>query len=90
MGEWEDFSGVREWNWTLTGRVECVKEVDEEGNGTDVGGLVALWDVEAETCSQQGPAHVGEGEEEQSSSTEGVDGPDGWESEDEVDDTKTP
>lgn len=43
-----------------------------------------------ETSSEQSPCHLREREQEQSSSSVGVDGPDGWPSKDEVDETETP
>lgn len=39
--------------------------------------------------SEQGPGHIGEGEEEQTASPKGVDCPDGRPGEDEVDEAKT-
>lgn len=52
--------------------------------------VAAFRDVEAETCCQQSPAHVGECEEKQCTSTEGIDCPYGRPSEQEVDKTEAP
>ena len=51
-------------------------------------GARLLGDDEAETGGQEGPGHVGEGEEEQSAAAPGVDRPDGGPGEDEVDETE--
>lgn len=52
-------------------------------------GLAALWNQVAETCSKQGPGHLREGEQQKSSATKGVNGPDSWPCEQEVHQTET-
>ena len=52
--------------------------------------LAALWDVEAEPCREESPAHVWEGEEQQCSAPESIDSPYRRPGEDEVDQTEAP
>lgn len=88
MGQGEHFSRVCERHWPLARRVEGSEEEDEEGDETEVG-PVFLGNVEAETGCQESPCHLWEGEDQQSSSTPGIDGPNGGERKDEVDKTET-
>lgn len=69
---------------TLAGTVERGEEIDEECDHSEMR-FVLLGDVEAESAGQERPEHVREGEEEQASSAEGVNRPDGRPGEDEVD-----
>jgi len=57
----EDLCRVGEWHRTFSRRVKYIKEVDEKGDHTQMGGVLD-WDPEAEARSEQGPAHVREGE----------------------------
>jgi len=83
----EYLSRVSERHWTLTRAVEGRKQEDKESNAAEMGGAL-LWNVETEPSGEEGPRHLREGEKEQCSATEGVDRPDGWEGEDEVDQTE--
>lgn len=87
MRQREDLGRVSEGHGTLTGRVEGGEEIDEQGDqaGTSA---VLLVDEGAETGGQQGPGHLGEGEEEEGAAAEGVDGLEGGEGEQEVDSTE--
>ena len=80
----EDFGRIGERNWPFTGRIEGIKEVDEEGDKTQMG-LIVLRDPEAEASGKQSPAHVRKREQEQCSSTKRVNRPNGWPREDKVD-----
>lgn len=89
MGQWKNFSGVGKRNRTLPGRIECSEDEDKKRNTCQVSsGLFR--DVEAEAGSQQGPGHVWEGEEQQSSTTESVDSGHSGKGEKEVHKTKSP
>lgn len=44
---------------------------------------------EAEACGKECPGHLREGEEEESATAEGIDCPQGWEGEDEIDEAET-
>ena len=76
MTQRKHLSRVRKRHRSFTRRVEGVEEVDEQRDEPEVG-AAALGDPEAEACRHQGPAHVGEGEEEEGAAAEGVDCPDG-------------
>ena len=73
MREWEYLCGVRERNRTFTRRVARVKEVDEKGNRSQLDSFTS--DPETESCTQESPAHVREGEKQQCSSAIGIDRP---------------
>ena len=73
MREGEDLGGVGERHGTVTWRVEGPEQEDEEE--IDVSRVRAR-DVETKSGSQEGPSHLGESEQEGSSSV-GVDGSDG-------------
>lgn len=47
-------------------------------------------DESTETGGKQGPCHVGECEQEKRATAEGINGPDSWECEQEVDKTESP
>lgn len=89
MGQREDLSRVGKRHRSLTRRVEGGEQEDEEGNSAKVSTAIA-GDVKAEAGSKQSPGHLGEGEEQQSTTTPSVDGPNGGESEEEVDQTESP
>ena len=76
MREGEDLGGVCEWHGALTGRIEGIKQEDEESNETDMSGARLRNEV-GESCSQKGPGHLGESEQEKGSSSIGINGPDG-------------
>ena len=67
---------------TFSLRVKGGEQKDEERDETELG--LALGNEETKTGSEQGPGHLGEGEEQQRSSSEGVDGEQGGESKDEA------
>lgn len=79
---------VGERDWALTGRIERVEEVDEEGYQPEMC-FAALRYPETEAGCKKGPAHLWEGEYQQAASSEGIDRPDSWPSEEEVDKPKT-
>ena len=65
MGERENFCRVCEGDWTFSWRVECVEEIDEEGDETQMGATATgTRDIEAESCCKQSPAHIWEGKQE--------------------------
>lgn len=74
MGKREDFCGVGKWHGALSGRVEGAVDVDEEGDEADVG-VVGGADEVAEAGGEEGPAHVGEGEEEEAAAAKSVNCP---------------
>lgn len=84
VGEREDLGRVGEGDGALAGGVEGREEEDEEGNQSQVG-LFALGNDEAETCGQECPCHLWEGEEEERTTAVGIDRPDSGPGEDEVD-----
>lgn len=88
MGKRKDLGRVGEGHGTLTGRVERGEQEDKESNGGQVSS--ACRDVEAECRAKQSPSHLWEGEEQQSSTAPGIDGPDGGEGEEEIDQTESP
>lgn len=77
VGEREYFGGVGPGDGSFSGGVKGCEDVDEGGDKGDVCGRV-LVDEETESGGEEGPGHLGEGEEEEGSSTKCVDGPDGW------------
>lgn len=87
----EHLSGVCERNRTFTGGVEGAEEVHEQADETDSHVLVGLGvgDQSAQTSSKQGPEHLGECEEKETSAAKGVDSPEGGEAEEPVDHTET-
>ena len=89
MREGEDLSGVGEGDGALTRGVEGTEQVDEEADETETKLSLVLVDESAQTSSKQSPEHLREGEEKQSAATEGVDSPEGGESEEPVDETET-
>jgi hypothetical protein len=74
---------------TFARTVEAVKEVDEKGNRSEMTSTLT-WDPETEARSKQGPAHIWECEEQQRSSSEGVNRPYSRPSEYEVNQSETP
>ena len=89
VGKREDFGRVGEWHRTLAGRVKCGEEEDEEGDHAEVGSAL-LGDPEAEAGGEEGPCHLGEGEEEERAAAVRVDRPHRGPGEDEVDEAETP
>ena len=73
MREWEDVGGVDKWQRAFTWGIEGPEQEDEETDETNMSGVRAR-DV---VSSQEVPAHLGESEQEQGSSSIGIDGPDG-------------
>lgn len=71
VSEREDLGRVGERNGSFTGGVEGSEEEDEEGDERYPGAAVRR-NVEAEAGSEEGPCHVGEGEEEEVAATEGI------------------
>lgn len=89
VGQRVDLGGVGERNGTFTGRVEGGEHEDEQADEASSDGAHALVHERAETSGQQSPEHLGECEEEQAAATEGVDGPEGGEAEEPVDETES-
>ena len=87
MGQREDLRRVSEWDGTFTRRVEGIVDVDEESHQTEMG-ATALRDPVAHPSQEKTPTHVRECKQEQGSTAECIDGPDGREGEDEIDNTK--
>jgi hypothetical protein len=75
MAQREDLSGVGERHRSLTRRVECGEQVDEESDQTQMRRVIS-GDVEAEPGCKQCPGHVRECEQQKRSAAEGVDCPD--------------
>ena len=80
---------VRVRDRPLAWRVESGEEEHKESDTAQVR-LGITRNVEAEAGGQQGPGHLGKSEEQQGAATVGVDGEDGRESEEEVDQTESP
>ena len=89
MWEGENLGRVSEWDWSLPRRVEGVKQVNKEGDQTKVG-AAALWDPETEACGKEGPAHIWEGEKEETSTSKGVNCPDSGPGKNEIDESESP
>jgi len=87
MAQREHLSRVREGYRPGSGGVEGVEEVDEQRDGTESVVTVSR-DEETHSSSEESPKHLRECEYQEISPPEGVDCPDSWPSEDEVDDTK--
>jgi len=51
-------------------------------------GFAGLGDEVTHSCGEQGPEHLGEGEEQEGSATKCVNGPDGGPGEDEIDEAE--
>lgn len=88
MGQGKDFRRVGEGYGTFTWRVESGEEEDEEGDHTEMRARI-FRNEEAQSCSEKGPGHLREGEEEESAATPGIDCPDGGPGEDEIYETET-
>jgi hypothetical protein len=88
MGQGEDFCRVGERDGAFARRVEGVVDVDEECDEAKMG-AAALRDPVAHASEEKTPAHVWECEQEQGSTSKCIDGPEGREGEDEVDNAKT-
>jgi hypothetical protein len=85
----EDFGGVGEGHGAFARRVKGREEVDEQRDAGELfGGVVGQ--QEAQAGREQGPGHVGEGEEEQRAAAVGVNGKDCGERKREVHQTKPP
>lgn len=87
MREGKDFGGVGEGHWSFAGRVECVKDVDEKCHQSKMGSA-ALWDEVYHPRSEERPSHIGEGEEKEAATPEGVNCPNCWPCEYEIYETK--
>ncbi len=87
MGQREDLRRVREWDGTFTRRVEGIVDVDEESHQTEMG-ATALRDPVAHPSQEKTPTHVRECKQEQGSTAECIDSPDGREGKDEIDNAK--
>lgn len=87
--EGEDFGGVGEGDGAFAGGVKGREEEDEERDHAEVG-LAAGRDEEAETGGEEGPGHVGKGEEQESAAAPGVNRPDSRPGKDEIHQTETP
>jgi uncharacterized protein YndB with AHSA1/START domain len=87
MAQWEHLSRVSEGYRSGSGGVEGVEEIDEQRNGTE--SVIAVsGDEETHPRGEESPEHLWEGEYQEVAPPEGVDCPDGWPSENKVDDTK--
>lgn len=89
VGEWKDLCRIRERNGALPGRVKHGKEVDEQGDHSQVG-FAGIGDPETEPRGEQCPAHLWEREQEQATPSKGVDRVHCRPSEEEVDQSKSP
>jgi len=89
MGQWKDFGTVGEGHGAFTGAVKDIENVDEECNSSETVASSSR-DVKTEPSSKKGPTHVGECEEQECTTTKGVNGPHGWPRKQKVDDTKAP
>ena len=87
VGKWEDLRGVREWHRSLAWAVKRRKQEDEKGNQAEMR-FARFRNVETESSSEEAPRHLREGEQEESTAPERVNGPHCRESEDEVDQTE--
>lgn len=87
MRERKHLGGVSKGHRPLSRAIEGREHVDEKGNQPQVR-RIALGDEVAHARGEEGPGHVGEGEEEQGATAEGVDGPDCGPGEDEVDEAE--
>jgi hypothetical protein len=85
----ENFGRISERYRTFTGRVECGEQEDKEGNQTKMR-LAILRNEETHSCCKQRPSHLREGEEQQGSTTERINGPNGWPCEQEIHKAKAP
>lgn len=75
---------VRKRHRAFAGRVERSKDINEHSDKTEMC-WAALRNQETQTSCKQRPCHLWEGEEEQASAPESVDGPDRGPGEDEID-----
>lgn len=89
MGERVDLGTVGEGNGTLTRRVKGGKEEDEQAHKASANVAQIGVQERAQTGSEKGPEHLREGEEQQASSTKGVNGVEGREGKQPVHQTKT-
>ena len=89
MWEGENLGRVSEWDWSLPRRVESAKQVNKEGDQAKVS-AAAFWDPETEACGKEGPAHIWEGEKEETSTPEGVNCPDSRPGKNEIDESESP
>ena len=87
MRQGEDLGGVGERNRTFSRGVEGGEQEDEQADETTLG--EGVFDESAETSDEQSPEHVGEGEQQERSAAESVNGPESGEGEDPVDETET-
>ena len=86
MRQGEDFGRVGEWYRTFPRGIEGGEEEDEQCDEGGAGG--AHVHEGAEAGGEERPHHLREGEEEEGATTEGVDGPEGGEREEPVDETE--
>ena len=80
----EHLRTVREGHGPLAGTVKRGEEVDEQRDQSEMR-AGSVRDEEAEAGGEEGPGHLGEGEEEEGAAAVGVDGVEGGPGEDEVD-----
>lgn len=62
MEEGKGFGGVGEWDWSFSRRVECCEQKDEKRDEAQVSRTAAGY-VKRKSCREQGPRHMGEGEQ---------------------------
>lgn len=81
---------VGEGNWTLTGRVEDRKHVDTECNTSNSRGGSSLSGINPETepGKEEANGHTRESGKQEVSATKGIDGVDGGQGEEEVDNSE--
>lgn len=79
----EDLGGVGERDGAFAGGVEDIEQVNEQGDQAEMG-ATTRGNPETESGRQQGPAHIGEGGEQEPTTAKRVDGPDGGPGEEEV------
>lgn len=89
VGQGEDLGTVGERHRPFTGGVESGEQEDEKRNQSKVRG-VGLRNVETESSGQKSPSHLREGEEQERTTSEGVDSENGGPGENEVDQSETP
>jgi hypothetical protein len=89
MTEGEDFGTISERHRPLSRRVKRREDKDKQRHESDV--RCAGWvNQHAAACHQQAPSHVRESKQQQTSSAEFVDRPDGGPGKDEIGETESP
>lgn len=87
MRQGEDFGGVGEWHGTLAGGVKGGEQEDEECNQGRAGG--ALVEQSEQAGGKESPHHLRESKQQEGSTAKSVDGPEGREGKEPVDQPET-